>query len=462
MRRVVLAIYLLATACMPPSRPSPPSATITPPGAWQERAQPTGTIEAQWWRGFGDSALDAYVARALANNTDLLTAAARIDEARGNLALARATLLPSADANVDVSRSRSLGAFGATTSTAIQPEATISWQIDLFGRLRAQKQAARYVFQATQADRDGVALSVVSQVAQAYFALASLDTQLLVTQETVRTRRESLRLAQDQARTGYASQFELTQAQSEYESVVGQIPELERAIRNAENVLTLLTGDPPAATPARGRLQEIRTPDVPTLLPSALLRRRPDLAAAELRVAAADRALASQRAAFLPSVALSGSIGGLFVNGLNYDPVTIWNVGGSVLAPIFEGGRLRANVDVATAQRDEAAFAYRSSVLTALHDVENALTDVRRYGEQIVIVRRRRDILLRSLALATDRYRGGYASYLDQLDAQRNLYSTELEAIGIRQSQLDAIVQLHAAFGGGWNATTQKDPSIDQ
>ncbi len=457
MRQACLVpLLLMAGACIPAEQPAPRAAAVTPPSRWLEQAPREGAIAPDWWRGFGDTALDGYEARALVNNTDLLTAIARVDEARGNLALARAVLWPTADAGIGASRSRSLGDSGATTTTAIQPEATFSWQPDLFGRLRDQKQAARYQFDTSQADRDGVALSVASAVAQAYFTLLSLDTQLIVTRQTVQTRSESLRLAEDQARVGYTSQLELTQAQSEYEAVLGQVPELERGIRNAENAISLLTGDPPSSTLPRGSLINIKTPDVPATLPSALLRRRPDLAVSELRVAAADRALAAQRAAFLPSVALSGSVGGLFVNGLSFDPVTIWSIGGSILAPILEGGRLRANVDMATAQRDEAAFAYRGAALTAFRDVENALTDMRRYGEQIVIVRRRRDVLLKSLALATSRYRGGYASYLDQLDAQRNLYTTELDAIGIRQSQLDAIVHLFAAFGGGWDATPSR------
>jgi NodT family efflux transporter outer membrane factor (OMF) lipoprotein len=447
---------LLAAACMPAERPLPVLARIRLAPGWIEQASPAGVLPARWWREFQDPALDRYVNRALANNTDVLTAIARVDEARGNLSLARAALRPMVDTDASVSRSRSLGDFGVTTSNAIQPEATLSWQLDLFGRLRAQRRAARYQFLASQADRDGVALSVENSIAQSYFTLLALDAQLVVTRETAQTRQVSLRLAQDQAQAGYASQYELTQAQSEYEAVNGQIPELLRGIRKAENALTLLTGEAPAALVVRGNLLTVRTPDVPTTLPSTLLRRRPDLASAERLLAASSASLVAQRAAFLPSVSISASLGQLFVNALNYDPVTIWSLGGSILAPIFEGGRLRANVDVATAQRDEAAYAYRGAVLSAFRDVENALTDVRRYGEQIVIVRRRREILLRSLALATDRYRGGYASYLDQLDAQRSLYSTELEAIGIRQSQLQAIVQLNAAFGGGWQADTSK------
>ncbi|MGI4982069.1 MAG: efflux transporter outer membrane subunit [Janthinobacterium lividum] len=444
------------SACAPAARPVLSAAAVTPPAQWQEQAGPQRTMAPDWWRGFGDPALDDYVRRALANNTDILTAASRVEQARANVAVARAALFPGVSADLGASRGRSLGDFGVSTANSIQPELTLSWQTDLFGRLRDQQRAARNQFAATEADRDGMRLSVASQVAQAYFTLVALDTKLIVTRETIQTRLASLKLAQDQTALGYTSQYELTQAQSEYESVLGQEPELLRGVRNAGNALTLLCGEAPAATLARGPLLKLQTPDVPAALPSTLLRRRPDLVAAEYRIAAADASLADQRAAFLPSVSLSASFGQLFVDALRYNPVTVWTLGGSVLAPIFNAGNLRANVDIATAERDQAAFSYRNTALTAFRDVENALTDVRRYGEQIEIVKRRRATLIRSLALATDRYRGGYATYLDQLDAQRNLYSTELEAIGIRQSQLQAIVQLYVAFGGGWNDATSQ------
>lgn len=453
------AAALLLAGCVPAIPPAPPLAGVAPRAGWLERAAAPDTIAPDWWRAFGDATLDALEARALANNTDLLAAAARVDEARGNLRVARAALLPAIDASVQATRTRQPGSLGTpSVSTSIQPEAVLDWQIDLFGRLRATRRAAQAQLAASEADRAGTALSVAAAVAQGYFALVALDAQLFVTRETVTSRREALRLAEDRARTGYSSQFELTQAQSEYQSVLGQVPELQRGIRNAENALWLLTGDAPRGDFARARLIDIGIPAVPSALPSMLLRRRPDLAAAEAQLAAADAGLAAARAAFLPTVAISASVGQLFVNGLDYDPVTIWTLGGSILAPLFAGGQLRGNFEVARAQRDQAAYAYRGAVLSAFGDVENALTDVRRYAEQIAIVRQRRETLIRSLDLARDRFQGGYASYLDQLDAQRNLYSTELEAITIRQSQLQAIVSLAQAFGGGY-AQPAADPT---
>ena len=291
---------------------------------------------------------------------------------------------------------------------------------------------------------------IAAQVAQGYIGLLSLDAQLQVSEETVRSRAEALRLAADQARVGYISQFELTQAQSEYEAVEQAIPQLRLALRAQENALSRLTGDLPTAIPRGLALQAILPPVVPATLPSDLLRRRPDLASAELAIAAADASLAADRAAFLPQVALSASFGQLFVNALNYDPVTIWSIGGSILAPIFAGGRLTAQVDVSTARRDQAAFAYRGAVLSAFQETETALTGVTRYAEQIERLHNRRAILIRSVALATDRYRGGYASYLEQLDAQRGLLSADLSLVQVRADRLNATVDLYRALGGDW------------
>ena len=447
-----LASSAMLAACAPAERPRPALSQVAPPAGWTEQTGLPGDVAPDWWRLFNDPILDQLVARALANNTDVLTAVARVEESEANVRLARAAFLPTIDASGSIGRQRQLSALGMpSTSTAIQPEVQLSWQLDLFGRLKAQARAARYQYVATQADRDATALSVAGQVARAYLSLVTLDAQLKITRETLKTRETALRLAEDQARVGYSSQFELTQAQSEYEAVRGQIPELLRGIRNAENGVRLLTGDPPGASFGRTGLEAIPIPQLPNVLPSTLLTRRPDLAAAEAQLLAADASLVSARRAFLPDVALSASIGALLVNGLDYDPVTIWSVGGSILAPIFRGGALRAQVDVSNAQRDQAAYAYRAAALSAFRDVENALTDVRRYAEEIEVVKNRRRILQRSLALAIDRYRGGYASYLDQLDAQRNLYSTELEAVSIRQTQLLAVVDLAVAYGGGWS-----------
>lgn len=445
-----LAALVLA-GCMPPHAPRPEGSAVAPPPAWRDAPTGQARVDPHWWRAFGDPALGGLIERALARNTDVLTAVARIREAQANIQLARSALLPALDAAGGIQRSRDPAASGAAASTALQPELQLNWQVDLFGRLSRLTDAARLQYVASRADRDATALMVASQVARGYIALLSLDAQLQVSEETVRSRAEALRLAADQARVGYISQFELTQAQSEYEAVQQAIPQLQLALRAQENALSRLSGDLPGAIPRGLKLPAFMPPAVPATLPSDLLRRRPDLASAELAIAAADAGLAADRAAFLPQVALSARLGTLFVNALDYDPVTVWSIGGSILAPIFAGGRLTAQVDVATARRDQAAFVYRGAVLSAFEEVETALSGVARYAQQIQRLHNRRAILLRSVALATDRYRGGYASYLEQLDAQRNLYSTELEAITVRQDQLNNIVALYSALGGGWS-----------
>lgn len=443
---------LLLAGCMPADVRAPGSAAVVAPADWRDGAASDGRIDPRWWEAFGDPALTRLVDTALANNTDILVAVARIQEARADVRTARAALLPTMDGAAGAQRGRDLGPSGVLTTTAIQPEVQVNWQVDLFGRLSRLTDAARLRYVASQADRDATALAIASQVAQAYIALLALDAQLMVSRETVTSRKEALRLATDQASVGYISQFELTQAQSEYQAVEQAIPQLSLALRAQENALGRLVGAMPGPVPRGRSLIDFPVPAVPGTLPSDLLRRRPDIASAELAVAAADARLAANRRAFLPQVALSAGLGQLFVNALDYDPVTIWSVGGSVLAPIFAGGRLTAQVETAAAQRDQAAFAYRGTALAAFAEVETALTGVTRYAEQIDRLHNRRTILQRSVALATDRYHGGYAAYIEQLDAQRNLYATELDAITVRQSQLNNIVLLYQALGGGWSA----------
>jgi multidrug efflux system outer membrane protein len=450
-----LAALLLA-GCAPFERQPSAQVAIVPPAAW--RGGPTGNdaIASDWWAGFGDPVLGTLVDTALARNTDVLAAVARVQEAQANVRIARAALLPSLDAAVNVQRSRSLGGAGTAAGTTIQPGLQLSWQADFFGRIGRLGEAARLQYVATQADRDAAMLSIAVAVAQTYLGLIALDAQLLVSQETVVSRKEALRLATDQAQVGYISQYELTQAQSEYESVEQAIPELRQAIAAQENALRRLIGDLPGPVPRGASLRTLQVPQVPATLPSELLRHRPDVRSAELAVAGADENLEANRLALLPQVALSANFGRLFTNARDYDPVTVWSLGGSILAPIFDAGRLHAQVDAAAALRDQAAYAYRSVVLQAFEETETALAGAQSLAEQFDRVMKRREILLRSVALATDRYRGGYASYLEQLDAQRNLYSTELAAINVRQNQLDNSISLYRALGGGWRGGARR------
>ncbi len=191
---------------------------------------------------------------------------------------------------------------------------------------------------------------------------------------------------------------------------------------------------------------------MPGSLPSALLRQRPDLYQAELQLAASDRFLDSERDRFLPRVQLSASLGRLYVDALDYDPVKVWSLGASVLAPLFDGERLEAGVAVATAERNQAAYAYRRAALNAFSEVENALSGLDSLARQSRRLEARREVLARSLAIAEDRYHGGYSSYLEALDAQRNLFDTQLAEVQLQEAQLNRLIELYRALGGGWRA----------
>lgn len=438
--------------CMPALRPAPELSRVAAPAAWREPLAGTANVDPQWWRSFGDPQLTQVVEAALARNSDVLIAVARVDEARAQAEAAEAARLPALNLAVGVQAGRALEATGASTSRAIQPALQASWEPDIFGRIREQIRAAGLQYRATQAERDAAALAVAAGAAQNYVALLALDAQLFITRATVASRAEALRLATDQARVGYISQLQLTQAQSEYQSVLQAVPELELAVRRQENAVRLLAGELPGAV-ARGKgFQDLHLPPVPHALPSQLLARRPDIAQRELVLAAADTALALRRQAFLPQINLSAQLGSVLVSALDYDPVRIWSVGGSVLAPLFSAGRLTAQYEASASQRDQAAFAYRRAVLTAFSEVENALAGVPRLQDQVGHAMQRRAILERSLGYARDRYQAGYASYLEQLDAQRNLYQVELSLVTLRRTQIDNLIALYRALGGGWSA----------
>ncbi|MCG3783236.1 efflux transporter outer membrane subunit [Delftia acidovorans] len=453
----------LAGCSVPPLSTAPEAARPVMPAQWSGAGQePAAAVQASWWQAFGDPLLTRWVELAQSRNNDVLLALSRVDEARANLDVAGAAGLPQLSATVGASTGRSLGARGLAHTRSVQPGLQASWEPDLWGRIAHLEKAAALRLQASEADRDAVALAVAATTAQAYVGLRSLQSQLQVAQATARSREQALRLADDQARVGYTSQLQLTQAQAELQSVQQAVEQLELSLARQRTALLLLAGGEGdeqaaalmAATDGQSAALGAPPPAPAAGLPSALLQRRPDIARAQLQLAAADESLAVQRTAFLPQVSLTASAGSLLVNALQYHPATVWALGGSVLAPLFTGGRLQGQFDAAAAQRDQAAYAYRGVVIKALADVENALVGTRRLQSQWQHASEREAVLQRSLGFAKDRYEAGYASYLEELDAQRNLFQAQQEVIRLRQSQLENAIALYQALGGGWQAAT--------
>jgi outer membrane protein, multidrug efflux system len=447
------AILLAATAlaaCAGPKVETANVAPVVPEAAWRSDAGPTAPLSREWWQAFGDPAMTALVEQALANNNDIAVAAARVREARANVALARAQTLPTIDATLAGQRARTVNAFGLPSeANSAQPQVQIAYEVDLFGRLADQKSAARDSYLASAAARDAVRLSIAAAVASNYVTLRSLDARLTVARDTVQARTEALRIAKSRVEHGYSPRLELDQAQAEYDATSQIVPQIELAIARTEDALSLLVGDTPRAIERGVALERLTAPAVPEGLPSELLRRRPDVAQAEYQLAASDKNLSVQRKRFLPQVRLSSAAGAAFSTLLK-DPITIWSIGGSILAPLFEGGRLQAQADAAGAQRDQAAFAYRRAALGAFREVEDALAAVRLTDRQIVSAESQRDALAEGLRLATNRYREGYSPFLEQLDAQRGLLGAQLSLIQLRGDALTARIQLFQAMGGGW------------
>lgn len=457
----MLACALTLCACAGPRPPIPLAAAVTAPEHWRgpAPAATTAAIDTNWWRGFGDPALSALVERALAQNTDLALAASRVDEARALARLARAQQAPLATAGISGGEARTVVLGRGVDALAGSPQVAISYDLDLFGRLSQASTSARASLLAAQGARDAMALAVASTTASSYIALLGLDARLATIRATLDARAEALRIARRRASLGYTSQLELQQAQSEYQATAQLVAPAELAITRQENALNLLVGEASTAVARGVGLDALTAPPIPAGLPSSLLRRRPDVASAEASLVAGDRTLDSARAALMPNLSLTGSAGWALSSALN-DPITLFSLGGSLLAPPLDGGRLKAQAAAAAARRDQAAFIYRRTALTAFREVEDGLASVDRLDAQQVAIDSQIVALRETLRLAANRYREGYAPYLDQLDAQRGLLAAQLVSVQARTDRLVALVTLYQAMGGGWDASTS-DPALN-
>jgi multidrug efflux system outer membrane protein len=448
-----LAVSLL-TACAGPRPESPPKAAVTPPPAWRTAPEaPPAAVSATWWEAFEDRVLTGIVDTALVNNVDIALAAERVAEARGQFHLAQARTLPDVVGAGGGGRDRDINpGFGVPEyQNAYGGEISISYDLDLFGRLADASGAARATLLSTEAAHDNVRLAVAATAASGYITLRALDARLAVLHSTLATRAGSLKIIRRRAEEGYSSQLDLAQAEADYQAAAELIPVSELAITLQEDGLSVLLGANPRAIERGVELDQLALPTVPAAMPSALLRRRPDIIAAEDRVVAADHSLDSARAAFMPDVQLSASRGLVGSSLLSVtSPQWIFALGGSLLAPIMDSGRLQAQQETVAALRNLAAFAYRKAALVAFQEVEDRLASVQRLHEEEAALVVHRGVLARTLTLATNRYRAGYSPYLDQLDAERDLLAVQLALVRSREDRLNALVGLYQALGGGW------------
>jgi len=454
-RRVLAmaALPLLLSACAMAPQPAPESSLTVPP-AWRTTSADASTaIDRDWWRAFGDPVLDALVRRALDNNGDLKIARSRLQEYQARIRVADSARLPALNLSLGPTRSRAIGPFGEPVeTTSVAGAVQASYELDLFGRIAGGIEAARFESLSQEAALEAAALAVAANTASGYLNLLGLDAQLALARATLESRERSFELARHQFEVGYSSRLEMSQAEAELHATAATVPQLERQIALQEQALNVLLGASPGAVARGAELMALREPRPTPGLPSELLRRRPDIAQAERLVAASDASLAVARDALLPSIRLTASLGaqGHSLSQLLRDPTELWSIGGSVLAPLFDAGRLRAQAEIAGTVRDRAVYTYESVVRTAFAETDNALASIDGLQRQLVEAEARRVAANEVLRVARNRYRNGYASYLEELDAQRTAFNADLNALQLHASLLAAHVDLYRALGGGW------------
>jgi multidrug efflux system outer membrane protein len=453
MRGGLLGLALFAGGCMVgPDYQRPP---VTMPEAFHRgpaAASAESIADLQWWMVFQDPVLTELIREALRDNLELAIAAAQITQAQAVLASARSPLFPQLSARGDFVRGNQNPTF--RTANDFLAALTLSWELDFWGRYRRASEAARAALLATEEGRNAVISSLVSSVAQQYLQVKGLRQRLEVVQQTIDAQRESLKLVELLARQGVQSAAEVRQAEGQLLATENQVPGLERQIAQAEHVLALLLGKAPRSFELGADLPPaIVPPEIPAGLPSDLLVRRPDIRQAEQQLIAANADIGVARAQFFPTISLTGllgraseSLGGL----TGEDGETVGAVGGAVLAPIFNAGAIRANYRGAQARAEESVALYRRTILVALQEVSDTLVAYDRDRAEVENNRRRIEVNRESLRLAEQRFRSGVISYLEVLDAQRQLLAAQLDLNESELNQrLDAVL-LYRALGGGW------------
>ena len=465
-RSLLILPALLSAGCMVGPNYKRPS--IATPAAFRAPEplppdQASSLADLKWFQVFKDAQLQDLIRRALVRNYDLRDAVARVEAARASLGITRSEQFPSVAAGGGVEFNR-LSRDGATPiRAALLPSQNrtfgsavlelLSFEIDIWGRLRRATEAARANLLSAEATRQAVVTTLVSDVATSYLALRELDYELEISLRTLKTREESLSLTRQRQTGGVATRLDLRQAEQLVYTAAENIPATQQQIEQRENQISLLLGENPSAiTRGRSLTEQDLPPDVPPGLPSSLLERRPDIRAAEQDLIAANAEIGVARTAYFPQISLSGFLGGSStqLSSLFSGPHSTWSVVPRVTQPIFTAGRIKSGVRLAQAERDHALVQYEKVIQTAFTEVSDALIAHQRMRES----REKQELLVAALEdrlqLAYMRYRGGVDTQLNALDADRDLFNGQLTLAQLRLRETLSVVQLYKALGGGW------------
>ncbi|HSH54918.1 MAG TPA: efflux transporter outer membrane subunit [Methylotenera sp.] len=425
--------------------------------------QASSQVASDWWKLYQDQTLNDLVEKALQNNTDIKLAVARIEEADAVMREVGAALFPRVDLDAAGTRSRvteagAFPAFGDNPRNNYSVQLGTSFEIDFWGKLRNAKESARAQALSTRYAKDTVALSLSSLVVSNYLVLRSLESQIAVAQDNLKSRDESLALTKRRLDGGVASALDVHQAEVASANLTAQLAELTRLRALSMHQLAVLTG----VLDLNVAMADIKTlpipPTPPAGLPSSLLEARPDVRQAEQTMIAADANIGVAKAALYPTISLTASLGGesLELGDILKSAARIWTGGLSLNLPIFDSGRLNSRVDQASAKQKQALASYEGAIQNAFREVNDALVNLRQNSEREAALNRGQEAAKKALEVSENRYKSGYSAYLDVLDAQRVYNDTALAFIQSRQARLVATVELFKALGGGWKADNKE------
>jgi multidrug efflux system outer membrane protein len=442
------------------------------PQAFLEAAPPGESVaNLPWWDLFGDETLKGLIREALKENKDIRVALARIQEARAALGYTRADQWPSLAYMGRASRTeldaapnflyplapRHLPAYADVTTDMGLVAADVSFEVDLWGRLRRSTESSRAQLVATEEAYRTTVITLVSDVATAYLLMRQLDAQLKVAKDTLASRRESLRLIRAKFEAGMIPLLDVNQAEMLEASAESTVAFLERALAQTEHALSFLLGKNPSAIPRGKALDEqVFPPEVPPGLPSELLERRPDIRKAEEDLHAQMALIGVAKALMLPNLTLTGTYGHETIELTGYPSGSgdFWTAAAGLIGPLFQFGKNKRRVEIQKAKTEEALHAYERAALNAFREVEDGLVAVRTYRDEYAAVQRNLEAARSASRLAHARYDEGYTSYLEVLDTDRILFSSELQAAEVLQKRCASVIALYKALGGGWQAET--------
>lgn len=416
------------------------------------------TPDLLWSEIFNDTTLDSLTQLALENNKNLLIAAENVAQARYILNIQRSNLLPAFNASAAANRTNALFNISGDPFTVVNAQASFNWEIDIWGKLRRQNEAARAELLSTEYAYRGIMISLITELADAYFELLKLKAQLKISEQNAFSRDSMLQIIQTRFDEGIVPIIDVNQAKIQYTIAAGTTPQIKRAVVQVENAIQFLIGEYPDSIPTSQNLSEVEILNpVPLGVPSDLLANRPDVIAAEAQLMAQNARVGAAQANRLPSLGLSGLLG---ISGSSLDQMSIadpiWGLGGQFLAPLFYWGQLKRQVDIEKSRRNQSLLNYENTILQASREVEDVLIDIKTTEDEYKIAEMRKNAAVQAQTLSRERYVRGVTSYLEFLEQQRQAFDAELLLADLKARLLSNQIRLYRALGGGWISKAER------